>query len=178
MLRSFTVTVAVAGFLLQATGVSAYPGLTDVVIAQYPAATNLETCGTCHTSFTTAPGLNPYGQSFKDVSGGVPIPSETLAAIEQADSDGDGSTNIEEIDSGAGFFPGWTCETYTNAQNAPGNLADLVDPLDPGCSGATTTTSITTTTLPGTEACGQPISSGPTPRRRRRSSSASASPIC
>jgi hypothetical protein len=100
---------------------------------------------------------------IQDVSGGVPNPSETLAAIEQADSDGDGSTNIEEIDSGAGFFPGWTCETYATAQNAPGNLADLVDPLDPGCGGTTTTTSITTTTLPGTEACGQPISSGPSP---------------
>ena len=33
-MRLFTVTVAVAGLLLQATGAAAFPGLTDVVIAK------------------------------------------------------------------------------------------------------------------------------------------------
>ena len=165
MLRFFSVTFAAVGLLLQTTGAGAFPSLNDAVIAQYPAATNLETCGTCHASFDGSnASTNPYGAAFATAG-------FSFTAIEGDDSDGDGTSNIDEINSDAGFFPGWTCETYTTAQSAPGNLADLVDPVDPGCTGATTTstttssttTSSTTTTLPGEEACSQPVSSGPSP---------------
>ena len=156
MLRFFSVTIAAVGLLLQTTGAGAFPALNDAVVAQYPAATNLETCGTCHTSFDGSnASTNPYGTAFAAAS-------FSFAAIEGDDSDGDGTSNIDEINSDAGFFPGWTCDTYTTAQNAPGNLADLVDPVDPGCTGVTTT-STTTTTFPVTDACSQPVSSGPTP---------------
>lgn len=165
-MRIQSVMIVAGCLLLQASVAGAYPSLPDAVIAQYPDATNLDTCGTCHTSFTSAPGLNPYGQSYKDVSTGFSLPSEILAAIELADSDGDGIPNIEEISTDAGFFPGWTCETYTSAENPPSNLADLVDPADPGCNGSSTSTvpvSTTTTTLTAPPACSQPVSAGSAP---------------
>lgn len=145
MLRFTSLMAVVAGLLLQAAVAGAFPSLTDSVIAQYPAATNLETCGTCHTSFTSAPGLNPYGAAF-NTAGGLADPAAAFAAIEGDDSDGDGTSNIDEIDTDAGFHPGWTCESYTSAENGPVDLADFVDPVDPGCDGGTTTTTNTSTT--------------------------------
>ena len=126
MLRFTSLIAVAAGLLLQAAVAGAFPGLTDSVIAQYPAATNLETCGTCHTSFNSAPSLNPYGAAFS-TAGGLGDPAAAFTAIEGDDSDGDGATNGAEINTGAGFFPGWTCETYLDAQNPPVDLADLVD---------------------------------------------------
>ena len=47
-----------------------------------------------------------------------------MAAIEGDDSDGDGATNLAEIMNASGFEPGWDCESYESALNAPGDLAD------------------------------------------------------
>ncbi|MEW6116671.1 MAG: choice-of-anchor D domain-containing protein [Nitrospirota bacterium] len=58
------------------------------------AGTVLNTCSVCHTA---VPALNPYGTAYKN-SGHV------FSTIQTLDSDGDGSTNIVEIN--ARTFPG------------------------------------------------------------------------
>ena len=153
------------------------PGFDESVVTKYPTATNLESCGTCHNDFS--PGgtsLNPYGQAVGEALSGFDI-DQALTDVEALDSDGDGTSNIAEINTDAGFFPGWTCETYSSAINAPGNLADLVDPVDPACDGATTTSTVTSTTVtvtstststssttvPVDHTCSQPVSTGPEP---------------
>jgi hypothetical protein len=160
--------------LLCAAPATGFEGFDEAVTARYPSATNLESCGTCHVDFS--PGdtaFNPYGQAVNDALSGFAI-DQALADVEGQDSDGDGTSNLAEIETDQGFHPGWTCETYTNAANPPSNLADLVDPIDPGCDGTTTTTSTetststvtstsTSTTLPGDDQCSQPVSSGATP---------------
>jgi len=158
---------------LSAGNLSAYFPLGGALVAEYPTATNLDTCGTCHTSFTSALGLNPYGEAFL-AADGLADPASAFVAIEESDSDGDGTSNGAEILTGAGFFPGWTCETYIDALNAPVDLVDFVDPIDPGCTGVTTTSTTTVTTATSTTTlttsttlsdvrCAQPVSSGPTP---------------
>lgn len=57
----------------------------------------LDGCTTCHTSTPDADHLNNYGLDFRDAD-------HDFATIEQLDSDGDGSTNIDEIN--ARTFPG------------------------------------------------------------------------
>jgi len=141
MLRFTSLIAVAAGLLLQAAVASAFPSLVDQVVATYPNATNLATCGTCHVSFDGSnAAVNAYGAAY--AGGGF-----SFENIEGDDSDGDGTSNIDEIDTDAGFFPGWTCENYITAEAAPGNLADLVDPVDPGCDGTTTTTAPTSTTI-------------------------------
>jgi hypothetical protein len=119
---------------------------------RYPSASRLATCGTCHTDFVEddTPN-NPYGDAF-EAAGGQNDQNAAFLAIETLDSDGDGTTNVAEITSGAGFMPGFDCTSYTSATNAPVDLADYVDPSNIGCSSVTTTTvsggTTTTTTLP------------------------------
>ena len=159
-----------------ASGARAFPGFDESVTTKYPTATNLQTCGTCHNDFSPgSTSLNPFGQDVAVVLSGFDI-DQALSDVENLDSDGDGTDNIGEIETDAGFFPGWTCETYTNAVDGPGNLVDLVDPVDPSCDGTTTTTvtsttvtstststTVTSTTLPGEQQCSQPLSDGATP---------------
>lgn len=144
MLRFTSLMAVAAGLLLQASVAGAFFGLDAAVVDKYPAATNLESCGTCHTSFTAPGALNPYGQAFSGAFSGDP--ATAFEAIEALDSDGDGTSNIDEINTDSGFHPGWTCESYTSAENGPVDLADFVDPVDPGCGGGTTTTTNTSTT--------------------------------
>ena len=162
------ISIAAVGLVLCTVAAAvAFPGFDESVVTKYPTATNLESCGTCHNDFSPGPtALNPYGEAINGVISGFDI-DQALSDVESLDSDGDGTSNIDEIETDAGFFPGWTCETYTNAVDPISNLADLVDPIDPGCDGVTTTTSttvtVTSTTLPGDEQCSQPLSSGPDP---------------
>jgi cytochrome c553 len=136
--------------------------------SRYPAATELTTCGVCHMNFTPgSTARNPYGVAFKNANG-PNNPNAALAAIENTDSDGDGTSNIDEIDTATGFYPGWSCATIDTALNKPSGVDDVVDPSDPGCLGVTTTssttsTSTTTTTLPSNRNCAQPVSSGAAP---------------
>lgn len=168
--------MAATALLLHAGSAQALPGFDTAVVEQYATATNLESCGTCHNDFS--PGgtsLNPYGQAVSGALSGFDV-AQALTDVESLDSDGDGTSNIDEINTDAGFFPGWTCETYSSAINAPGNLADLVDPVDPACDGVTTTSTVTSTTVtvtststststtvPVDHTCSQPVTTGPEP---------------
>jgi len=193
----FVSTFSVALTLLSAAPAWAKLPWLEAVVARYPTSPRLFTCGTCHTNFSgpgapasTTPGgvasdrdgdsdgdseqLNPYGRAFES-AGGEGNADRALARIERSDSDGDGTSNLDEILTAFGFMPGYTCGTYAATLNAPQNLAQYVDPTDIGCGIATTTTlspvtttvtnapttttSTTSTTLPG-DTCGQPVSQG------------------
>jgi len=145
----------------------ARPAYFAAFTSRYPDATSIAICGTCHVNFDGGGTRNPFGQAF-EAAGGPSDPNAALTAIEGGDADGDATSNIDEITTATGFFPGWTCDTYLSAVNAPGNLANFVDPANPGCLNATTTTSTTSpattsTTLPIDLRCAQPISSGTNP---------------
>jgi hypothetical protein len=71
--------------------------------------TALETCTTCHS---TVPDLNPYGEDYRDNG-------FDFDAIEQKDSDGDGFSNIDEIN--ARSLPG-------DSENVPSS-----EDQDSGC---------------------------------------------
>jgi hypothetical protein len=59
---------------------------------RYPNAT--ASCSTCHTS--SIPALNAYGAAYKNNGRNA----SALATIEPTDSDGDGYTNLQEINAG------------------------------------------------------------------------------
>jgi len=172
----------------------ARPQWLTAFVTEYPNATRLFTCGTCHTNFDgphdddlfvvlageDAPdGENAYARAFKE-AGGEGNPAAALAAIENLDSDRDGTANGDEILTDDGFMPGYSCSNYQNTLNSPPELAFFVDPKIPGCGVATTTipastststtsTSATTTSLSSTtttlsvEACAAPVTGSALP---------------
>jgi hypothetical protein len=120
--------------------------------------------------------VQPYGQAFSD-AGGATDASAALDAIKDSDSDGDGTSNIDEINQATGFLPGWTCDTYQSATSPPADLADFVDPLNVGCLAVTTTTVAggTTTTVPATTTT---ISGGTTTTVSGTTTTLPAEPVC
>jgi len=81
------------------TGTAA-PGDLSSATNKYPniASSVLNTCDLCHTA--SVPQLNPYGQAYKSNGRNT----AAFGAIENLDSDGDGFTNIQELN--ALTFPG------------------------------------------------------------------------
>jgi hypothetical protein len=70
--------------------------------AQYPSNSFGGSCTICHS---TVPNTNSYGTALADNGGTANnIPAATFVAVEGLDSDGDGFTNIKEINTGT--FPG------------------------------------------------------------------------
>lgn len=87
--------IVLLGFLIylnHPASVLAAPGDLSSLEAKYPniVGTRLDTCTFCHTS---PPILNPYGAAYK-AAGRNPA---AFGLIENADSDGDGFTNLQEI---------------------------------------------------------------------------------
>lgn len=91
-------------------------------------STRLNSCMTCHTSGSgNASNVNPYGMDFAKSN-------YDFAAVETLDSDGDGFTNIDEI----------------NARTFPGDPADNPDTqAEPKPAPTTTTTRGPIPALPG-----------------------------
>jgi hypothetical protein len=120
MKRKSTCTLLVFLFVIGSFGIAmARPDFMDAFRSTYPNADPvLNNCNLCHTN---VPALNPYGSDFRQ--GG-----QDFIAIEGLDSDGDGFTNIEEID--VGSFPG-------NPEDVP--VSQMPDELSSkGSSDATT----------------------------------------
>ena len=87
---------------------SAAPSYLNSLNSRYgTAGTRLDSCQVCHTS---VPSRNPYGTAFGNAS-------HNFATIENLDSDGDGYSNITEIN--ARFFPG-------NAADHPATAAPVI----------------------------------------------------
>ncbi len=97
----------VAIFLRISTMMTVSANSGDIALAEstYPqiVGSRIDTCVLCHTN--SIPTLNPFGAAYK--AGGRGLAS-SLHAIENVDSDGDGWTNLQEI----------------NALTFPGNAAD------------------------------------------------------
>lgn len=91
--------ISMAGFGLLVSPAESKPEYLSEFNARYKTAgSHLDTCSTCHAS--TSPSkenLNPYGKDFGAAN-------HDFGAIEAKDSDGDGFSNIDEIN--AGTFPG------------------------------------------------------------------------
>lgn len=154
---ALTLGAVCSSLLMPTLAAEARPENIVPLFTAYPSATRLVTCGTCHADFAGNSPRNPYGAAF-EAAGGESNPTAAFLAVENLDSDGDGTTNVAEITSGAGFTPGFDCTSYPTATNAPSDLADYVDPNDVGCAGGSVTTTTvsgptTTTTLP-LELCG------------------------
>ena len=87
--------------------------------AEYPGNSYSNSCRICHTA--SPPNTNPYGTDLVgEGATGNNIPPATFAAVEGLDSDGDGFTNIQEID--AGKFPG-------DAASRPGVSITITAPI-------------------------------------------------
>jgi hypothetical protein len=84
-------------FLNSPKAVHATPNEMGYAEEQYPfiIGTKLDSCTLCHTEIGSFL-FNPYGQAYNDQLGS---PAEDFKAIENIDSDGDGYTNIQEIQS-------------------------------------------------------------------------------
>ena len=91
----------------------------------YPntAGTQLDSCSTCHTSI---PNRNPYGDDYKSHG-------HSFQAIELLDSDGDGYSNIEEIN--ALTFPGDASSHPGAPQPTPTATAPVGTPNPPPATG-------------------------------------------
>lgn len=117
----------------------ALPSDLSSAAAKYPniVGTNLQACDLCHTA--SIPSLNPYGAAYK-ANGRS---SAAFGLIEGLDSDGDGFTNIQEI----------------NALTFPGNPSSK-----PAAPTPTNTTAPTNTPVPtNTPANTPPATSTPNP---------------
>jgi hypothetical protein len=101
--------------LLLAQQVMARPSYLSTFEKTYPAAagSRIDACNLCHNSPAGGDARNSYGLSY--ASSG-----HSFSAIENTDSDGDGWTNIQEIQ--ALTFPGDAKEhpTTTPAPKSPG----------------------------------------------------------
>ena len=103
----------------------------------------IDNCGLCHLDFGGGGGFNPYGLAFQ----AQPTRDQTaFVNIEGLDSDGDGASNIDEIN--AFFEPGWDCDNIGSAANPPLGLANFVDQNNIGCVAPTPTATPTATAKP------------------------------
>ncbi|MBW2715700.1 MAG: choice-of-anchor D domain-containing protein, partial [Deltaproteobacteria bacterium] len=116
------------GLIVAAPGALARNGiLTDFNTLYSTEATRLDSCGVCHYDFGGRGDRTPYGEDL--LTAGI-----DFKAIEDDDSDGDGTTSIDEIL--ALFMPGYSCDNLNLAVNPPAGLANYADPSNPGCSAA------------------------------------------
>jgi len=114
----------------------AWPGCANIFTATYPASLTVERggCQTCHQSAAGGSNFNVFGADLRSngASGAGPSCTGTdvtaaLLAIEGLDSDGEGSTNRQEID--AGTQPGWCDTASAGCSNSAGTPPAV--PLDP-----------------------------------------------
>ncbi|MDW7732797.1 MAG: hypothetical protein SCH66_10270 [Methanolobus sp.] len=97
-LKTIIVSLLVLTVLLSLPMVSARPAYLEAFKEQYDTGdTKLDTCNTCHENQNGGGPRNPYGTAFENNN-------MDFVSIEDQDSDGDGFTNLEEIN--ALTFPG------------------------------------------------------------------------
>ena len=127
--RYALVPVVLAIALLASQDAMALPGCDAFFAAEYPGSTTASQ-GSCQTCHSATPSLNYYGFDLraKANENNVSACSQNgftvaAAAIAGADSDGEGSTNLEEIT--ANTQPGW-CDT--NRTGCKGNNGGATPP--------------------------------------------------
>ena len=142
ILKVIAVAILGAGGILVATSAGANSGNLAAFNAAYPGSTTGSSawnstpsnaaCMTCHgvgsSGGPSYGSFNRYGAALSALGSGRPI-AERLAAVESSDSDGEGHTNLEEINANA--QPGWCVSTAPGCDNngfTPPSSAALLDP--------------------------------------------------
>ena len=123
-------SIALVLTLVQSPGVAQAKGsYLNSLINTYPAlsGTKLDSCRACHTN---VPALNAFGQAYQN-SG------YNFSALEQLDSDGDGWTNIDEIQ--AVTLPGSSGDHPVAAATTTTHLPAV--PIQPAVASAPTVSS-------------------------------------
>ena len=96
-------TIALALVLGCAAIISASGGAQGDFAVRYPASPLGSSCTICHIGSSS--NTNPYGTALRNNGGSADnIPDPTFTTVGPLDSDGDGFSNIDEIN--AGTFPG------------------------------------------------------------------------
>ena len=109
--------------LLGSPIVSARPAYMDAFNQQYDTeGTKLDSCATCHISPNGGGSRNPYGMAYA-------ANGRDFASIEALDSDGDGFTNLEEIN--ALTFPGDPAD-YPQTESETPSTEDISVPVNEG----------------------------------------------
>ena len=138
--RFLPVPVVLAMALLASNGAFAFSGCLDAFSVTYPASQTDDAyppnqgCPVCHQA--SGFSFNAYGASVRTTAAQQGVGSvctvnnlgPILAAIEAMDSDGEGNSNIDEIN--AGTQPGW-CNPQTPGCNNAGTPPLPNDVLDP-----------------------------------------------
>jgi len=110
---------------------STYIASKGLNVANLPVS-NINNCALCHADFDSFSTPHQFALDFMAAGKNV----AAFTSIENMDSDGDGTSNVDEIK--LGFFPGISCDDLANGLTirdwpADRNLADYVDPAKPGC---------------------------------------------
>ena len=130
------VPVVLAAALLASHGSNAFPGCGNLFADAYPDSTteNQGGCQTCHQSPSGGRNFNVYGSALlanvdRNVGGACSTAGFPVAArgAENADSDGEGNSNIFEIR--ANTQPGWCSTQNAGCSNSAGTPPSV--PLDP-----------------------------------------------
>ena len=133
--RFTLVPVVLALALLASMDAAAFPGCDALFAAEYPGSTtaNQGSCQTCHSA---TPSLNYYGVDLRAQANANNVSACSqngfriaAAAIANTDSDGEGSTNLEEIN--ANTQPGWCDTTSAGCRGNNGGATPPGVPLDP-----------------------------------------------
>jgi PKD repeat protein len=134
--RYLPVPVVLAMALLASQGANAFPSCGNLFADEYPASTteNQGGCQTCHQSANGGSNFNVYGSALlanvdRNVGGACSAAGFPVAAraAESADSDGEGNTNLAEIN--ANTQPGWCDTRNAGCRNSGGTPPNV--PLDP-----------------------------------------------
>ncbi len=125
---------ALATVLLGAGASDARPVFFENFKSHYaiPDGGNLDACGVCHIKWTGTGARNPYGQSVEQQ---LYLGKNIIPALDDAgpmDPDGDGYSSVDEIVTYM-TLPGYNCENFVDAQNAPTGYDEYITPLVPTC---------------------------------------------
>jgi len=136
VIKRISPALAVLASLLACQNAYAGTGCLDIFASTYPGSQteDLGSCRTCHESASGGSSFNVYGDDLlaNGASGGgfncanVDFAS-ALAAVETLDSDGEGNTNLVEIN--ANTQPGWCDTNLAGCSNSAGTPPAVT--LDP-----------------------------------------------
>lgn len=115
------VVLVVIIMLLGSPIVAARPAYLDAFNQQYDTeGTRLDACATCHINPNGGGSRNPYGMAYE-------ASERDFASIEALDSDGDGFTNVEEIN--ALTFPGDPADYPQTESEIPSTEVNETNPI-------------------------------------------------
>ena len=143
LLLAMALTLALLGGTIQTT--SAHGGVVNAFNDAYPGSSSFTNanCQLCHANPGGGSPWNAYGYSILlEINDNSLSIADAIAAVESLDADGNGTSNIDEINASA--QPGWT-EGPVNSSFERGGaqVIDLsppaVDPLDSAPTSVATT---------------------------------------